>query len=554
MLAGLSIRDVVTIDRLDLSFRPGLNVLTGETGAGKSILLDALGLALGARSESGLLRPGATQATVGAVFELTPDHPARALLRDHGLDAEGDLVLRRVLSADGRTRAFINDQPTSIGLLRQTGETLIEIQGQFEQHGLLDPATHRGVLDAYGGMADAAAATRAAHAAWRTAERALADADGAARTARADEDFLRHALAELDALKPRAGEEKELADLRAALLNKEKIVEALAAADAELTRGRPVEDALRAAEARLERVAAQSADLLDPVIAALDRAAVETAEAVRALRAVETAFDSDSDRLKDLEERLFALRDLARKHRVAVDALPALRDDIAGQLGALDDRGGALQRLERAAAEAKAAYRTAAGDLSKRRRAAAKKLDDAVARELPPLKLEKAQFVTRIEALDEADWSADGMDRIAFEIATVPGAAPGPLRKVASGGELSRLMLALKVILSRAEPIPTLIFDEVDSGVGGATAAAVGERLASLAAQVLVVTHSPQVAARGTHHWRVQKAETRGKLSTRVELLEPGARREEIARMLSGREVTDEARAAADKLIAGSAA
>jgi DNA repair protein RecN (Recombination protein N) len=554
MLAGLSIRDVVTIDRLDLSFRPGLNVLTGETGAGKSILLDALGLALGARSESTLLRPGATQATVSAVFELTPDHPARALLRDHGLDAEGDLVLRRVLSADGRTRAFINDQPTSIGLLRQTGETLIEIQGQFEQHGLLDPATHRGVLDAYGGLADAAAATRAAHAAWRTAERALAEAEGAARTARADEDFLRHALAELDALKPRPGEEKELADLRAALLNKEKIVEALAAADAELTRGRPVEDALRAAEARLERVAAQSADLLDPVIAALDRAAVETAEAVRALRSVEAAFDSDSGRLEDLEERLFALRDLARKHRVAVDALPALRDDIAGQLGAIDDQGGTLQRLGRAAAEAKAAYRTAATDLSKRRRAAAKKLDAAVARELPPLKLDKARFVTRIDALDEADWSADGMDRIAFEIATVPGAAPGPLRKVASGGELSRLMLALKVILSRAEPIPTLIFDEVDSGVGGATAAAVGERLASLAAQVLVVTHSPQVAARGVHHWRVQKSEARGKLSTRVDLLEPAARREEIARMLSGREITDEARAAADRLIAAGGA
>ncbi|HVO16835.1 MAG TPA: DNA repair protein RecN [Alphaproteobacteria bacterium] len=554
MLAGLSIRDVVTIDRLDLSFRPGLNVLTGETGAGKSILLDALGLALGARSESTLLRPGATQATVSAAFELTPDHPARALLRDHGLDAEGDLVLRRVLSADGRTRAFINDQPTSIGLLRQTGETLIEIQGQFEQHGLLDPATHRGVLDAYGGLADAAAATRAAHAAWRTAERALAEAEGAARTARADEDFLRHALAELDALKPRPGEEKELADLRAALLNKEKIVEALAAADAELTRGRPVEDALRAAEARLERVAAQSADLLDPVIAALDRAAVETAEAVRALRSVEAAFDSDSGRLEDLEERLFALRDLARKHRVAVDALPALRDDIAGQLGAIDDQGGTLQRLGRAAAEAKAAYRTAATDLSKRRRAAAKKLDAAVARELPPLKLDKARFVTHIDALDEADWSADGMDRIAFEIATVPGAAPGPLRKVASGGELSRLMLALKVILSRAEPIPTLIFDEVDSGVGGATAAAVGERLASLAAQVLVVTHSPQVAARGVHHWRVQKSEARGKLSTRVDLLEPAARREEIARMLSGREITDEARAAADRLIAAGGA
>ncbi|HEX7005802.1 MAG TPA: DNA repair protein RecN, partial [Alphaproteobacteria bacterium] len=497
MLAGLSIRDVVLIDRLDLAFRPGLNVLTGETGAGKSILLDALGLALGARSEATLLRPGAKQATVTAVFELAPDHPARALLREHGLDAEGDLVLRRVLSADGRTRAFINDQPTSIGLLRQTGETLVEIQGQFEQRGLLDPATHRAMLDAYGGLVDAAAATRVAHAAWRAAERALADAETAASTARADEDFLRHALAELDALKPRAGEEKELADLRAALLNKEKIVEALAAADGELTQGRPVEDALRAAQARLERIADRSADLLAPVIAALDRAAVETAEALRALRSAEAAFDTDSDRLKDLEDRLFALRDLARKHRVAVDALPALREDIANQLAAQDDQVGALQRLRAAAAEAKVGYMSAAGDLSKRRRAAAKKLDAAVARELPPLKLDKARFATRVDTLDEADWSAEGMDRIAFEIATVPGAQPGPLRKVASGGELSRLMLALKVILSRAEPIPTLVFDEVDSGIGGATAAAVGERLASLAAQVLVVTHSPQVAARG---------------------------------------------------------
>src|SRR5690606_24928844 len=318
---------------------------------------------------------------------------------------------------------------------------------------------------------------RVAHAAWRAAERALADAETAASTARADEDFLRHALAELDALKPRAGEEKELADLRAALLNKEKIVEALAAADGELTQGRPVEDALRAAQARLERIADRSADLLAPVIAALDRAAVETAEALRALRSAEAAFDTDSDRLKDLEDRLFALRDLARKHRVAVDALPALREDIANQLAAQDDQVGALQRLRAAAAEAKAGYMSAAGDLSKRRRAAAKKLDAAVARELPPLKLDKARFATRVDTLDEADWSAEGMDRIAFEIATVPGAQPGPLRKVASGGELSRLVLALKVILSRAEPIPTLVFDEVDSGIGGATAAAVGERL-----------------------------------------------------------------------------
>jgi DNA repair protein RecN (Recombination protein N) len=556
MLAGLSIRDVVIIDRLDLSFRPGLNVLTGETGAGKSILLDALGLALGARSESTLLRQGAAQATVSAAFELAPDHPVRALLRDHGLDAEGELVLRRVLAADGRTRAFINDQPTSIGLLRQTGDKLVEIQGQFEQRGLLDPATHREVLDAYGGLGDGAVATRAAYAAWRTAERALADARTAATTARADEDFLRHALAELDGLKPRAGEEKEMADLRAALLNKEKIVEALAAADAELTRGRPVEDALRAAEARLERVAAQSADLLAQVIAALDRAAVETAEALRALRSVEATFDRGGGRLEDLEERLFALRDLARKHRVAVDALPALRDDMARQLAALDDQGGALERLGRAAAAAKAAFESAAADLSKRRRAAAKKLDAAVGRELPPLKLDKARFTTRLEALDEAEWSADGTDRIAFEIATVPGAPPGPLRKIASGGELSRLMLALKVVLRRADPVPTLIFDEVDSGVGGATAAAVGERLASLAAdvQVLVVTHSPQVAARGFHHWRVEKAEARGAVATRVDLLAPPARREEVARMLSGREITDEARAAADRLIAAGGA
>jgi DNA repair protein RecN (Recombination protein N) len=553
MLAGLSIRDVVIIDRLDLSFGAGLNVLTGETGAGKSILLDALGLALGERSDQALIRQGADQAVVSAAFEVDDGDAVHGLLAEHGLESDGPIVLRRVLGRDGRARAFVNDQPTSVALMRQIGEALVEVQGQFEQRGLLNPATHREVLDAFAGNAALLSATRSAFAAWREAEAALAEAERAMAEAKADEDYLRHSLDELERHAPEPGEEAKLADQRATLMNREKLVAALERARAEVVEDGAVEDALRKAQAHLERAGGEGRRFFAPIIDALDRAAAEASEAVRALQSAGITIEGEAGSLEDIEERLFALRDLARKHRTTVDKLPELQTAIAGKLAALDDQGGTVAALEAELAKAHVAYVEAAGALSGARRAAAEHLDRAVAAELPPLKLENARFRTALTDLDEPDWGPDGRERVEFEVATNPGAAAGPLRKIASGGELARFMLALKVVLAQANPVPTLVFDEVDAGVGGATAAAVGERLDRLAQgiQVLVVTHSPQVAARGAHHWRVSKTENEAAVMTQVDALATATRREEIARMLSGRDITDEARAAADRLIAG---
>ena len=556
MLSGLSIRDVVIIERLDLSFADGLSVLTGETGAGKSILLDALGLAVGERSDSGLIRVGADKATVTATFEIDDAHPVRALLSERDIDVDGPLVLRRTLGRDGRSRAFINDQPTSVGLMREVGGALVEVHGQFDQRGLLDPVTHRAILDAFGGLETQADAAAAAYATWQDAEATLTEARRAAQQAASDEEFLRHSLDELEALGPQPGEEQTLANTRAALMNRQKLIDALAAAQAEVVDRIDVEDALRRAQSSLQRAADGTGPALASVIEAFERAALETAEAIRALEATGRAVEQDPASLDDIEERLFALRGLARKHRVEVDQLAELCEGIRLKLGMLDDRAGAILRLEQAAAEARRTFVETAEALSARRSTAAQKLDAAVAAELPPLKLDRAALRTRIERLDEASWGPAGLDRVAFEVATNPGTPPGPLKKVASGGELSRIMLALKVVLRRAGEIPTLIFDEVDSGIGGATAAAVGERLDRLArdVQVLVVTHSPQVAARGAQHWRVAKSEAGGTVATDVDHLSGGARREEIARMLSGAAITDEARAAADQLIHGTAA
>lgn len=555
MLTSLAIRDVVLIDRLDLTFSAGLSALTGETGAGKSILLDALGLALGSRGDSALVRPGAAQATVIAGFEPDPRHKVRALLSEQGVDADELLLLRRVLGADGRSRAFINDQPVSIGLLRRVGETLVEIHGQFDSHGLLDPASHRAALDAFATLESQAAAVETRHAAWRDALVAeAAERDQAAR-ARDDEETLRHAASELDTLAPKIGEEAELAERRAFLGSREKLVEALNAALNDVAADKGVDGALRSAQRHLARFAPLAMGRLDAAMAALERAAVEASEAIGQIQLLGRSLESDAGALEAAEERLFALRALARKHHVKVDELPGLREEIARRLASLDDQGGKLAKLSEAANAARAAYVGAAAALSAARKDAAARLDKAIARELPPLKLEKAAFRTRLETLDEPDWGAHGMDRVAFEVATNPGTPPGPLAKIASGGELARFTLALKVVVARNGPPPTLIFDEVDSAIGGATAAAVGERLAILAQslQVLVVTHSPQVAARAQHHWRVAKASARGVTATGVEILDAGARREEIARMLSGAKTTDAARAAADSLLADGA-
>lgn len=554
MLLGLSIRDVVLIDRLDIGFRPGLSVLTGETGAGKSILLDSLGLALGARSENGLVRRGADQLSVTAEFAVPPGHPVLQILEEQALAAAQELVLRRVVSIDGRSRAFVNDQPISVGLLRRLGDSLVEIHGQFESHGLLDAATHRTVLDAFAG-ADGAA-VRQGWTGWQEAIKARIEAEALLAKARGEEDFLRHAVEELNALDPKPGEEATLAEHRAIMMHGEKLLEGMNAAQQALSHKGDVEASIRAAQRALERVADRAEGRLDPVIAALDRAALEANEAQNLLEKVSSTIDLDPNALEKIEERLFSLRAVARKHGVQVDDLAALRDRLAGELQAIDAGGDGLARLAAAEQRAKRIYHDHAKALSHLRAAAAKRLDAAVAGELPPLKLDKATFRTRIDPLGEEAWGETGMDRIAFEVATNPGTAPGPLAKIASGGELSRFMLALKVVLARTTPVPTIVFDEVDSGIGGAVAAAVGERLARLAAdlQVLVVTHSPQVAAKGTHHWHVAKGSDGAEATvTRVSALAGNERREEIARMLAGAQVTDQARAAADSLLSAAA-
>ncbi len=556
MLLGLTIRDVVLIDRLEVSFRPGLCVLTGETGAGKSILLDALGLALGMRAESALVRPGAAQAVVSAEFALAPDHAARALIAEAGLAAAGDtLVLRRNLGADGRSRAFIDDQPASVGLMRQIGESLIEIEAQFAERGLMDQGTHRTALDAFGGHEAALDAAGRAWRSWRAFVKERADADAALAKARTEEDYVRHALAELDSLDPKTGEEQSLAEERSLLMNRERIEEAVEAALRELEGERGAERALGQAQRALERLRDRAMGRFDAAGAALDRAALETREAIAALTSEARALGSGASGLERIEERLFALRAAARKHGIAVDDLPQRRAVLAQAIATLHDGGDRLKALDRRAGEARADYVAAAAKLGQLRRRSARALDAAVMKELPPLHLEKARFATILEPLDETDWGAGGAEGVRFEVATNPGIPAGPLTKIASGGELARFMLALKVVLAQSSSVPTLVFDEVDSGIGGAAAAAVGERLHRLGRdlQVLVVTHSPQVAARGAHHWRVVKAGGKRGAETHVEALDEGARREEIARMLSGASVTAEARAAAASLIAGTA-
>ena len=556
MLTALSIRDVVLIDRLDLTFDKGLCVLTGETGAGKSILLDALGLALGARADSGLLRHGAERAVVTASFDVDHRHPAHGILAEQGLGAAaGELVLRRALQADGRSRAFVNDQPASVGLLRLIGETLVEIQGQYEPRGLIDPATHRALLDAFGGLGDQAAALRGAHKTWRDATAAREDAENSASASERDREFLEHSAAELAQLDPQPGEEETLAERRTRLMYAEQLVEALNAASSELTGGHNVEDSLQAAQRHLARVADKAGGALDGVRAALDRATLEAADAVRELAAAGAAIDSGQQGLEEIEERLFTLRAVARKHQVAVEELAALRDSLSNRLALLEDRSGAVARLIEAESGARAHYLELAEALGAARQSAASRLDTAVNAELPPLRLDKARFTTAIESREESAWTADGMHRVSFLVSTNPGTPEAPLAKVASGGELSRIMLALKVAAAEPGDVPTLVFDEVDVNVGGATADAVGERLARLAGglQVLVVTHSPQVAARGTDHLRVEKGGANGgdEAITMVRRLDENQRREEVARMLSGAAITDEARAAAARLIEG---
>lgn len=558
MLRRLSIHDIVLANHLELAFHNGLGVLTGESGAGKSILLGALGLALGARADARLVRHGAAQATVSAEFDIAADHPVRNLLEDRGLDggigADDCLILRRTLAADGGSRAFVNDVPVSVALLRELGEPLVEIQGQAESRGILNPACHRESLDAYGKLDKLIAKVGGRFEAWRNATMAEQAAAAELAKARQDEDHLRHALEELGALEPAPGEEQALTEERAFLRNATRLAEALKEVHDSITAERGIDDVLNAARRRLDREAEIAGGRLDGARRAMDAAAAEVTEATQQLRTVMEALEADPGRLDAVEERLFALKALARKHHTEVDGLAELRRRIARQVQSLDNSGQELERLARETAALRTAYVAAAQELTPARTRAASALDRAIAVEIRHLKLKHAVFHTRLDPLAEADWGPRGSERVSFEISTVPGTPPGPLARIASGGEAARFMLALRVVLASVRKVPTLIFDEVDSGISGAVAAAVGDRLALLGTnlQVLVITHSPQVAARGAHHWRVLKREDGATMVTVIDELNAKDRREEIARMLAGAKVTGEARAAAGRLLARS--
>lgn len=550
MLTALSIRDVVLIEALDLDFGAGLGALTGETGAGKSILLDALGLVLGARADSGLVRNGATQAVVTASFDLPGDHGAAALLAENGLEADrGEpLVIRRILKADGGSRATVNAQPASAGLLKELAAHLVEIHGQHDDRGLLNPRGHRALLDAFGRI-DTATIT-GAHRAWRDAEAHLATAMAELETAARDREWLEHAVAELNALAPEPGEEELLAASRADMQKGARLAEDLVSITAHFEGSDGAAAQLRQAARRLDRIAGEHPALAE-ALAALDRAVIEASETEDRLEAARQALSFDPARLDEMETRLFDLRAMARKHRVEPDALPTLAIDLAGRLERIEAGGEGVARLEAEVATARAAYERAAAELSMARTSAAARLDAAVSAELAPLKLDTARFRTTVDILPEAQWGPAGRDRVEFEISTNPGAPFAPLIKIASGGELSRFILALKVALAEEGGARTMIFDEIDRGVGGAVASAIGERLARLAdrAQILVVTHSPQVAARADAHWLIAKSHDGIVTRTGVTVLDAEERREEIARMLSGAAVTDEARAQAARLL-----
>ena len=546
MLRHLDIRDMLLIDRLELAFQPGLNVLTGETGAGKSILLDCLGFVLGWRGRADLVRSGASQGEVTAVFDLPPGHPARTVLDEAGFPVSDELIIRRVNGGDGRKTGWINDRRASGEVLRLLSETLVELHGQHDDRGLLNPRGHRLLLDAFAALDPGPA--RAAWAARREARAALEAAEAVLAAAKSEEEFLRHAVAELDKLDPQPGEEGELDTRRRAMQGAERIREdvarALQSLGAEGAEGAML-DALRWLDGAAERAEGR----LEAPSTALQRALIELGEAVSGVEGALQAMDFDPGELETTEERLFALRALARKHDVLADELAGLADELRARLGRIDAGEGQLTRLAAEVAAADADYDAAAAALTAQRAAAAKRLDAAMAAELAPLKMERAVFETR---LAEADPGPEGRDAVVFTVATNPGAPAGPLDRIASGGELSRFLLALKVCLARGNDALVLIFDEIDRGVGGATADAVGRRLAQLAdgAQVLVVTHSPQVAALGNNHFRVAKSVTAGMTTSHVAALDKAERTEEIARMLAGEEITPAAKAAARALLA----
>lgn len=552
MLQSLSIRNVVLIDKLDLDFKSGLSVLTGETGAGKSILLDSLGLVLGNRAETSLIRQGEDKLSVTAQFSLQKQTPAlRALLDEYEIEADDELLIKRSLTRDGKGKIFINDQPAGAKLLKEIGKYLVEVHGQFDNQGLLNPANHLDVLDAYGAYKPLAERTAAAFAAYKKARAARQEAEKNIARAKEDEENLRHWVDELEKMNPRPDEEDELGKKRQEMMNAEKIIDSLNYAYGALTERADVQGAIRSAQSAMDKANTLVDGRYQTIIDMLDQALIDISETVNELEEVSHNISLNQNELENIEERLYALRGLARKHNVAVSDLPQTLADFRNRLSAIEVGEEGIAALRKAEDTAKLDYVKAANELSSARQAAALQLDNKVMSELLPLKMEKARFVTVVEKTDESGWSEKGFNNVYFTVATNPNSPQGPLNKIASGGELARFMLALKVNLAQSSSVATMIFDEVDAGVGGATAQAVGERLARLArdVQVLVVTHSPQVAACGNNHFKVEKSTADNVTTTTVRELTKIEKSEEIARMLAGEVITDAARAAAKVLM-----
>lgn len=552
MLQSLSIRNVVLIDKLDLDFKSGLSVLTGETGAGKSILLDSLGLVLGNRAETSLIRQGEDKLSVTAQFSLQKQTPAlRALLNEYEIEADDELLIKRSLTRDGKGKIFINDQPAGAKLLKEIGKYLVEVHGQFDNQGLLNPANHLDVLDAYGAYKPLAERTAAAFAAYKKARAARQEAEKNIARAKEDEENLRHWVDELEKMNPRPDEEDELGKKRQEMMNAEKIIDSLNYAYGALTERADVQGAIRSAQSAMDKANTLVDGRYQTIIDMLDQALIDISETVNELEEVSHNVSLNQNELENIEERLYALRGLARKHNVAVSDLPQTLADFRNRLSTIELGEEGIAALRKAEDTAQLDYVKAANELSSARQAAALQLDNKVMSELPPLKMEKARFVTVVEKTDESGWSEKGFNNVYFTVATNPNSPQGPLNKIASGGELARFMLALKVNLAQSSSVATMIFDEVDAGVGGATAQAVGERLARLArdVQVLVVTHSPQVAACGNNHFKVEKSTADNVTTTTVRELTKIEKSEEIARMLAGEVITDAARAAAKVLM-----
>ncbi|MCZ2158312.1 DNA repair protein RecN [Bartonella sp. 220] len=552
MLIQLSIHNIVLIETLDIHFTAGLSVLTGETGAGKSILLDALSLALGGRGDASLVRHGSAQGQVTAVFDVPVAHPARHFLRDNGFDDEGDIILRRVQSSDGRSRVFINDQVASVAFMRCVGRLLVEIHGQHDDRALVDVATHRQLLDAFGGLEDEAENLRQSYRVWREFEERLQQQRSKVENAVREADYLRACVEELEKLDFQVGEEEALSLRRADMLKLEKIATDIKEADDLLSGSKSPIPVLSNLVRRLERKIPEAQELITPVVKSIDEALHALATAQEGIEAAMRALDFDSGELERIEERLFALRGFSRKYQVPVDELVSLHDKMDAELADFEEAQATLTRLEHEAREAQKNYDILAQTLSVKRREAAKYLSESVMAELPALKLEKAEFLVEIQS-DAEKRSAEGIDRIEYWVRTNPGTRAGPMLSVASGGELSRFLLALKVVLSDRGSAPTLIFDEIDTGVGGAVAAAIGQRLQRLSktVQVFAITHAPQVASKAHSHFLISKVESndKGRFMTGVHKMEEHERAEEIARMLAGEQITQEARAAAQKLL-----